>query len=184
LNRIASVASFFLSRIDVLIDPMLEKLRLEAGPAAEIVAGLHGQVAIASAKVAYQIYQEIFGGKRFRKLAKKGARTQRLLWASTGTKNPDYSDVMYIEPLIGQKTINTIPVETLNAYRDHGQPASNLEEGTQEAYRVLEGLKQVGIDLDALTQQLEDEGVEKFNKAFDQLMAALSEKRTAFLKHQ
>jgi transaldolase len=184
LNRIASVASFFLSRIDVLIDPMLEKLRLEAGPAAEIVAGLHGQVAIASAKVAYQIYQEIFDGKRFRKLAKKGARTQRLLWASTGTKNPDYSDVMYVEPLIGQKTINTIPVETLNAYRDHGQPSSNLEEGTQEAYRVLEGLNQVGIDLDALTQQLEDEGVAKFNKAFDQLMAALSEKQTAFLKHQ
>jgi transaldolase len=184
LNRIASVASFFLSRIDVLVDPMLEKLRLEAGPAAEIVAGLHGQVAIASAKVAYQIYQEIFDGKRFRKLAKKGARTQRLLWASTGTKNPDYSDVMYVEPLIGQKTINTIPVETLNAYRDHGQPASNLEEGTQEAYRVLEGLNQVGIDLDALTQQLEDEGVAKFNKAFDQLMAALNEKRTAFIKHQ
>jgi transaldolase len=91
---------------------------------------------------------------------------------------------MYVEPLIGQKTINTIPVETLNAYRDHGQPASNLEEGTQEAYRVLEGLNQVGIDLDALTRQLEDEGVAKFNKAFDQLMAALREKRTVFLKHQ
>jgi transaldolase len=161
---------------------MLEKLRLEGGSTEEIVAGLHGEVAIASAKVAYQIYQEIFGGKRFGNLAKKGARTQRLLWASTGTKNPDYSDVLYVESLIGRETINTIPVETLNAYRDHGQPASNLEEGTQEAYRVLEGLTQVGIDLDALTQQLEDEGVAKFNKAFDQLMAALSEKKTAFLK--
>lgn len=106
----------------------------------------------------------------------------RLLWASTGTKNPDYSDVMYVEPLIGRETINTIPVETLNAYRDYGLPASVLEEGTQEACRVLEGLRQAGIDLDALTQQLEDEGVEKFNKAFDQLMVALSEKRTAFLK--
>ena len=89
---------------------------------------------------------------------------------------------MYVEPLIGQKTINTIPVETLNAYRDHGQPASNLEEGIQEAYRVLEGLHQAAIDIDGLTQQLEDEGVAKFNKAFDQLMAALSEKRTAFFK--
>jgi transaldolase len=180
LNRIASVASFFLSRIDVLVDPMLEKLRLEGGSAAEIVAGLHGQVAIASAKVAYQIYQEIFDGKRYRKLAKKGARTQRLLWASTGTKNPDYSDVMYVEPVIGQKTINTVPVETLNAYRDHGQPASNLEEGTQEAYRVLEGLRQAGIDIDILTQQLEDEGVAKFSKAFDQLMTALNEKRSMY----
>lgn len=182
LNRIASVASFFLSRIDVLVDPMLEKLRLEADPAAEIIAGLPGQVAIASAKVSYQIYQEIFNGKRYHKLAKKGARSQRLLWASTGTKNPDYSDVMYVEPLIGRKTINTIPVDTLNAYRDHGQPASNLEEGIQEAYRVLEGLRQVGINLDALTQQLEDEGVAKFNKSFDQLMSALSEKRAASLK--
>ncbi len=140
LTRIASVASFFLSRIDVLIDPMLEKLRLKGGPVAEIVAGLHGQVAIASAKVAYQIYQEIFGSERFQKLSRQGARSQRLLWASTGTKNPDYSDVKYVETLIGRETINTIPLETLNAYREHGQPASRLEEGTQEAYRVLEAL--------------------------------------------
>ena len=179
ITRIASVASFFLSRIDVLIDPMLEKLRLEGGPVAEIVAGLHGQVAIASAKVAYQIYQEIFGSERFQKLSRQGAHTQRLLWASTGTKNPEYSDVMYVETLIGRETINTIPLETLNAYRDHGKPASQLEEGTQEAYRVLEGLPQAGIDLDALTQELEDEGVTKFSQAFEQLMAALQEKRTA-----
>ena len=103
LNRIASVASFFLSRIDVLIDPMLEKLRLEGKPVAEIVAGLHGQVAIASAKVAYQIYQEIFGSERFQKLSKQGAHSQRLLWASTSTKNPEYSDVKYVETLIGRK---------------------------------------------------------------------------------
>ena len=179
LNRIASVASFFLSRIDVLIDPMLEKLRLEGGPAAEIVAGLHGQVAIASAKVAYQIYQEIFGSERFQKLSRQGAHTQRLLWASTGTKNPEYSDVKYVETLIGRETINTIPLETLNAYREHGKPASRLEEGTQEAYRVLEGLHQAGIDLDALTQELEDEGVKKFSQAFEQLMAALKEKQSA-----
>jgi transaldolase len=108
-----------------------------------------------------------------------GARPQRLLWASTGTKNPAYSDVKYVDPLIGPDTINTVPVETLNAYRDHGKPAASLEQGTQAAYQTLEGLHQVGIDLDAVTQQLEDEGVEKFNKAFEQSLASLSEKRAA-----
>ena len=179
LNRIASVASFFLSRIDVLIDPLLEKLRLEGGPVVEIVADLHGQVAIASAKVAYRIYQEIVGSERFQKLSYHGAHSQRLLWASTSTKNPEYSDVKYVETLIGPETINTIPLETLNAYRDHGKPASRLEKDTQEAYRVLEGLRQVGVNLDASTQQLEDEGVTKFTKAFEQLMAALREKQIA-----
>ena len=182
LNRIASVASFFLSRIDVLIDSRLEKLQLEAGSNAEIVAGLHGQVAIASAKLAYQIYQEIFGSERFKKLSDQGAHVQRLLWASTSTKNPEYSDVKYVETLIGRKTVNTIPLETLNAYREHGKPASRLEEGAQEAYRVLEGLHQAGINLDALTQELEDKGVKKFSEAFEQLMAALQEKRAASFK--
>ena len=174
LDQVSSVASFFLSRIDVLIDPLLDKKA-----AAENVAGLSGQAAIASAKVAYQIYQEIFGAERFRKLASMGARTQRLLWASTGTKNPKYSDVKYIEPLIGLDTINTMPPETMDAYREHGQPSSQLEKGALEAYRVLEGLREAGIDLDEMTQQLEDEGVAKFNKAFEQLTAALREKRAA-----
>jgi transaldolase/glucose-6-phosphate isomerase len=182
LTRIASVASFFLSRIDVLIDPALEKLRMEGGPIVEIVAGLHGQVAIASARVAYQIYQEIFGSERFQKLSHQGAHSQRLLWASTSTKNPEYSDVKYVETLIGRETINTIPLETLNAYREHGKPASQLEEDTQEAYRVLEALRQAGVDLDASTQELEDEGVTKFSQAFEQLMAALKEKRSASLQ--
>jgi transaldolase len=179
LTRVRSVASFFLSRIDTLIDPILEKKQLEGGPMAEVAAGLHGQVAIASAKVAYQIYKEIFGGERYQKLAKIGARSQHVLWASTGTKNPQYSDVKYIEPLIGPHTINTIPMETLEAYRLHGKPQASLEEGVQEAKRVLAALPQVGIDLDALTQQLEDEGVAKFNQAFEQLMTALKEKRAA-----
>jgi transaldolase len=182
LAQVSSVASFFLSRIDVLIDPLLEEIRMQDGPIAEIAAGLHGQVAISSAKVAYQMYQEIFSGERFQKLAKLGARTQRLLWASTGTKNPDYSDIKYIEALIGRDTINTMPPETLIAYRDHGKPLSQLEEGTQEAYRVLEALGQAGVDLDASTQQLEDEGVSKFNQAFAKLTDALQEKRTASLK--
>jgi transaldolase len=174
LNAVASVASFFLSRIDVLVDPILDKLIQAGGNGARIAEGLHGQIAIASAKIAYRTHEEIFAGDRFKELSKKGARHQRLLWASTGTKNPAYSDVKYIEPLIGKETINTIPIETLNAYRDHGKPALSLAEGILDAQRLLDGLGQVGIDLDAVTQQLEDEGVEKFNKAYDQLMAALS----------
>lgn len=176
LARIASVASFFLSRIDVLVDPMLEKLQSKRA------ADLQGQVAIASAKVAYQMYKEIFGSERFKTLAKQGARPQRLLWASTSTKNPSYSDVKYVEALIGPETINTVPLETLDAFRDHGKPDSRLEENTQEAYRVLEDLHQIGIDLDAVTQQLEDEGVLKFSKAFEKLMAALQRKKEAALK--
>lgn len=182
LHQVASVASFFLSRIDVLCDPLLEKFRMEGGPIAEIVADIHGQVAIASAKVAYQIYKEIFGGERYKKLSLQGARVQRLLWASTGTKNPEYRDVKYVETLIGRDTITTITPETLTAYRDHGKPASRLEEGTQKAYRVLEGLRQVGMHLEAITKELEDEGVTKFIKAFEQSMAALREKRAASLQ--
>lgn len=177
LKGVASVASFFLSRIDVLIDPILEKLRLGKGSDAALAAGLHGQVTIASARVAYQIYQEIFAGKQYQKLAQKGARTQRLLWASTSTKNPDYSDILYVDTLIGRDTINTVTIETLNAYRDHGMPASRLEEGTQEAYQVLERLRQAGIDLDSLTQQLEDEGVAKFSGALEKLMVSLKGKK-------
>jgi transaldolase / glucose-6-phosphate isomerase len=181
LNRIASVASFFLSRIDVLVDPMLESLQSKGGETADRAAALHGQVAIASAKVAYQIYKETFESERFQKLARQGARSQRLLWASTSTKNPAYRDVKYVEVLIGPETINTVPLETLNAFRDHGKAASRLTEDPQDAYQVLDGLRQVGIDLDAATQQLEDEGAASFNHAFEKLMAGLREKReTAF----
>jgi transaldolase len=181
LDRVASVASFFLSRIDVLLDPVLERIAQEGGTKGEIARGLIGEVAIASAKVAYQIYKEIYRGERFQRLAWQGARTQRLLWASTSTKNPAYSDVKYVEPLIGPDTINTMPLETLNAYRDHGNPAPRLEEGVEHAYRVLEQLAQVGIDIDQATQQLEEEGVHKFVVPFDSLMALLESKRTAVL---
>lgn len=179
LSQIASVASFFLSRIDTLIDPLLEKIQQAGGPNAAIAAGLRGQTAIASAKVAYQMYKEIFSSERFLKLAAKGAHTQRLLWASTSTKNPEYSDVKYIDTLIGRDSINTVPVETLAVYRDHGKPGLRLEEGIQDANGVLAGLRQVGIDLDQLTQELEDEGVAKFSKATEQLFAGLEKKRTA-----
>jgi len=177
LRQVASVASFFLSRIDVLLDPRFEKMMLAGGPQADSAALLHGQVAIASAKVAYQMYQVIFGSDRFKKLADKGAKAQRLLWASTSTKNPAYSDTKYIEPLIGPGTINTLPVETLAAYRDHGHPKLSLDQNVSTAYRILNHLSFVGINLNESTQRLEEEGVEKFIVALDQLMVSLKEKQ-------
>ena len=182
LAKAASVASFFLSRIDVLIDPMLEKIMTEGGKRAEIARQIHGQVAIASAKVAYQMYQEIFNGARFKKLATQGAHPQRLLWASTSTKNPAYSDVKYVEALIGPHTINTLPQETINAYRDHGQPAPRLTDNVDQAHQVLRQLAELGIDLDKCTQQLEDEGVEKFAKSYRKLVDSLTGSREKALK--
>lgn len=179
LERVASVASFFLSRIDVLVDPMLERQFDAGGEKAKLARCLHGQVAVASAKTAYQIYKEMFASDRFRKLAKHGARTQRVLWASTSTKNPEYSDVKYVEALIGPETINTVPRETLDAYRDHGRPEARLEQDLNQAEETFLYLPELGIEIDDLTQQLEDEGVDKFIKPFDQLMESLDEKRAA-----
>jgi transaldolase len=176
LDRVASVASFFLSRIDVLLDPALENLAASGGPQAVAAENLIGEIAIASAKTAYAIYHRMFGEKRFRALAEQGARPQRVLWASTGTKNPAYSDVKYIEPLIGPDTINTMPLETLEAYRDHGEPAPRLTEGLDRAAAMLQRLPELGLDLNRAAQQLEDEGVEKFIKPYDSLKQTLSRK--------
>ena len=175
VKHVASVASFFVSRIDALVDPLLETRIAQGGREADVAKQLQGQVAIASAKMAYQIYKEIFGSARFKKLADKGARVQRLLWASTGVKNPDYSDVKYIDSLIGPDTVNTVPVETLDAYRDHGEPKARLEQDVERAGWILEQLPELGISIDKVTQQLEDEGVEKFNQPFDKLMVALAQ---------
>jgi len=177
IARVASVASFFLSRIDVLVDPRLEKMMAGGGDQATAAKNLHGQVAVASAKMAYHHYKRIFGQDRFKALADKGARPQRVLWASTSTKNPDYSDIKYVEPLIGPNTVNTMPMETLEAYRDHGNPAPRLEEGVDEAAAVLQRLPELGIDLKQVTQQLVEEGIEKFNKPFDSLLNTLDKKR-------
>ena len=179
-KHVASVASFFLSRIDTLVDPLLEKIIAQGGNEADIAKKARGQVAIASAKTAYQVYKEIFQSGRFQNLADRGARVQRLLWASTSTKNPDYNDLKYVEPLIGQDTINTVTVETLNACRDHGEPRASLDRDVQQASWVLEHLSELGINLDQVTQQLEDEGVEKFNRSFDKLMNALTRKSAEY----
>jgi transaldolase len=162
------------SRIDGLVDPLLETVIAQGGKAADLAKKMRGQVAIASAKMAYQIYKEMFWSGRFKELAVQGARVQRLLWASTSTKNPDESDVKYVEALIGPDTINTTTLATLDAYRDHGDPNARLEQDVEEARLVLERLSELGISLDQVTQQLEDDGVEKFNKPFDKLLQTLA----------
>jgi len=178
VNHVASVASFFVSRIDGLVDPLLEKVIMQVGDKAAMAKTIRGHVAIASAKMAYQIYKEIVCSDRFKELAAQGARAQRVLWASTSTKNPDYSDVKYVEALIGPDTVNTAPLETLDAYRDHGDPKVRLEQDVKEARLVLERLPQLGINIDHVTRQLEDDGVAKFNKPFDQLMDTLAKECT------
>ena len=178
--RIASVASFFLSRIDVMVDAKLDELE-KAGQVAPFVAErLRGQTAIASARTAFQMYKRIFrGGTRFQALAAKGARPQRLLWASTSTKNPAYSDVKYVEALIGEDTINTVPLETFTAYRDHGRPARRIEEDLGATQAVLHGLGDVGIELGAVTAQLEQDGVRKFSDSYAHVLRAIEQRRAA-----
>jgi transaldolase len=176
IKNIASVASFFLSRIDVLIDNRLK----EKG-----ATSLLGQAAVANAKLAYQSYKKIFGSDSWQTLAQQGARVQRLLWASTSTKNPDYSDVMYVEPLIGRDTVNTMPEETIAAFADHGKLEPDaIEKGVDEARKFMADLEQSGIQFRGAAQQLEEEGIQKFIDPFDQLMKSLNEKRGRLLKPQ
>ncbi len=175
IRNVASVASFFLSRIDTLVDPDLDKLIALGGSKGALARLVNGQVAIASAKTAYMIFREMFGSEQFIKLTAFGAPVQRVLWASTGTKNPLYSDVKYVEPLIGPDTVNTLPMETMQAYRDHGNPKPRLEQDTKQAQWVLEQLPELGINIDQVTKRLEVEGVEKFNKPYDKLMATITE---------
>jgi len=166
IEHISSVASFFLSRIDVLVDPMLDEKGL---------GDLKGEVAIASAKKAYEIYKRVFSGERWEKLAAKGAKPQRLLWASTSSKNPAFKDTKYVEALIGADTVDTVPLETIEAFRDHGIAADTLEQGLAEATATLEKIKAAGIDIDKITQQLEDEGIAKFNQPFEKLLKSIEE---------
>ncbi|EOR93627.1 Transaldolase [Arcticibacter svalbardensis MN12-7] len=177
IAHIASVASFFLSRIDTMVDPMLQEIVDKKNDKSTLAKALLGKTAIASARMAYHIFKEKFSSDRFKALEEKGAKPQRLLWASTSTKNPLYNELMYIEALIGPETVNTVPKETLNSYRKHGNPANRLESGMEEAEEALQQLEEVGIDLAAVTKKLEEEGIQKFIKPFDSLMSALNEKR-------
>jgi transaldolase len=180
IDRLASVASVFVSRIDSLVDKLLEAKLANAKtpPERKKIEGLFGKVAVANTKLIYQKFKEIFLGSRFEALAKKGARVQRPLWGSTSTKNPKYSDIMYVQELIGRDTVNTMPTQTIDAYRDHGKPrAGTIEEGLDEARRIISQLPSVGIDLPAVTQQLEDNGVEAFANDYKKLLASIEVKK-------
>ncbi len=178
VDRIASVASFFVSRIDTLGDKLLsDKIKATSDAALKAkLETLQGKAAIANAKLAYQLCKKIFGDARFAALAKKGARIQRPLWASTSTKNPKYLDVLYVETLIGASTINTLPTETIDAYRDHGKPRVSIEDDLAGTLQNLQDLGSVGISMKAITDQVLDEGVVKFEQAFDQLLGSIQAK--------
>jgi transaldolase len=175
IDRIASVASFFLSRIDSKIDDQLEALKAQTQDAdrqAQLAAA-QGKVAIANAKLAYQEYKNIIAGDRWQALAAKGATVQRLLWASTSTKNPNYSDVMYVDELIGPQTVNTLPPATIEACADHCSVASRIESEVEAAQTLIAGLGDLGIDLDQVMAELLEEGIDKFIQPFDALMNSL-----------
>ncbi|MBN8807294.1 MAG: transaldolase [Sphingomonas sp.] len=174
IDRIASVASFFVSRIDTKIDDAID-----AGTGGEAAKALAGKVAIANAKMAYQWYLEFVASDRWQQLAAKGAMPQRLLWASTGTKNAAYSDVLYLDTLIGKDTVNTVPPKTLDAYRDHGTAAETLTQDVDEARNVLAETERLGLDLDGVTDTLVEEGVASFSKAFDELLGSIAAKHPA-----
>src|SRR5215216_2567453 len=170
-STVASVASFFVSRVDTEADKRLEAIGTDEALA------LRGKLAIANAKLAYQHYKETFASERWRRLAARGATPQRCLWASTSTKNPEYRDVLYVEELIGHDTVNTMPEETIEAFQDHGILADTLETGLDEASDVFERLRAVGVDYDDVTVTLEREGVQKFSDSFRELKQGIAEKR-------
>jgi transaldolase len=168
---VASVASFFVSRVDTEADKRLEAIGTEEALA------LRGRLAIANAKLAYQHYKQTFSGERWRGLAERGGSRQRCLWASTSTKNPEYRDVMYVEELIGPETVNTMPLETVQAFQDHGRVAETLEQGVDEARALLDELGRIGVDYDDVTDTLEREGVQKFSDSFEELLAGVRAKQ-------
>jgi transaldolase len=173
INQIASVASFFVSRIDTLVDSKIDALlKTAAGDAKILLESLHGTIAIANAKLTYKKYLELFGGPRWKALAAKGAQTQRLLWASTSTKNPKYRDVLYVEELIGADTVDTIPPATFDAFRDHGKLRPSLTEDVAGAARHMENLAKAGISMKEVTEQLVADGVRLFAEAFKTLLEA------------
>jgi transaldolase len=183
VDRIGSVASFFVSRVDTLVDEKLRE-KIEAAKderEREELRSLLGKAAVANAKIAYAKYREIFSSTRWKVLEEAGARVQRCLWASTSTKNPEYRDVMYVEPLIGADTINTMPLTTLDAFREHGQVASTLEKGVDEAFETIRRIEQAGISFKAVTDELQVQGVKLFTDSFMKANASIKEKRDALV---
>ncbi|HET8912912.1 MAG TPA: transaldolase [Ktedonobacteraceae bacterium] len=186
ISSIGSVASFFVSRVDTLVDKMLDdKIKASNDPAEQQkLKSLQGKAAIANARVVYQEFKKQFGQPRFATLSHMGAHVQRPLWASTSTKNPAYRDVLYAEELIGKDTVDTMPLETVRNFADHGITTDSIEKDVQAAYQVLEDLEKVGISYDKVTLQLQNEGVQKFADSFHQLFAGIEEKRKALAEKQ
>jgi transaldolase/glucose-6-phosphate isomerase len=180
IERIASVASFFVSRIDTQIDGKIDAHPRDASPRSQALQGLRGKVAIANARLAYAWYQEMIATERWRALAARGAMPQRLLWASTGTKDPAYPDTLYVDSLIGRDTVNTMPPKTMDAFRDHGSVAATLTADLAEARRVMSEVQRLGLDLEGVTQALVEEGVRQFAAAADALLASVAAKRAGF----
>jgi transaldolase len=180
LERVASVASFFVSRVDSAIDAQLNKLAEAAtdDAAKQRALGLRGKAAVANARLAYRRFQEVFSGERWERLRAAGAQVQRPLWASTSTKNPDYRDVIYVEELIGPHTVNTMPLATVEAFADHGVGKTTVDQDVEQAVADIAGLRELGIDLDEVTDQLQREGVEKFAKSFRELLQSVDAKLT------
>ncbi len=183
INNIASVASFFVSRVDTKVDSFLEKLVSEKKINQQQYLDLRGKAAIANSRLAYELFEEVFSTDRFKKLAEYGASIQRPLWASTSTKNPDYYDVIYVEELIGENTVNTMPPQTLDAFRDHGNAETKIRNNIEDAKTLFGSLSNIGIEMDIVTQELEDEGVKAFEKAFIALLETI-EKRKKVLQNQ
>ena len=181
LNQIASVASFFVSRIDSKVDAQLESIQRDVNPQADLAATLKGKAAVANARLAYSLFQELFGGQRFAALKTRGARLQRPLWASTSTKNPAYSDILYVQELIGAHTVNTVPQNTLDAFLEHGEVRLTINEGIEEARWLMDKLENLGISMKQVTQELEDEGVEAFAKSFTSLLQSVENRQSLLM---
>ena len=179
ISHIASVASFFVSRVDVLVDHLLEDRIKATGDHAEQqkLTALQGKAAIANARLAYQEFKRLFGGPRFAALKRRGAHVQHPLWASTGAKNPAYRDVLYVEELIGPDTVNTMPLKTLESFRDHGRVRLSIEENLSQAQADLAALEEVGIHYGQVTRQLQEEGVQKFIDSFQKLFQCIERKQ-------
>lgn len=180
LRNVSSVASFFVSRVDTLIDRLLDD-KIAMGAEAERLNGLKGRLGVANSKLVYERFVQILASARWRRLAGAGTKVQRLLWASTGTKNPAYSDVLYVDELIGPLTINTLPEATLNAFRDHGRPVRTIDTGYDDARRLMRELAEVGIDVSAATERLQKEGVDLFTKAYEGVVGIVDKRRQALL---
>jgi transaldolase len=181
IDRIASVASFFVSRVDTAVDNLLGEKIAATGDAAEKqrLESLKGKAAVANAKLAYDLFKELFHSDRFEKLRAAGARPQRPLWASTGTKNPAYSDVLYVDTLIGPHTVNTMPGKTIQAFLDHGEVRRTVDEDMDAARQVMADLAAAGIDFKAVTDKLENDGIDLFSKSYEELLAGVEQKRAA-----